>query len=221
MNYQLIFDTIKLIEEFEEQSKDKQQYSADIKGFKQWIINNYQGEFSKVDPEWEGKEKGRSPESVINTLIVHMNRYAKSYSKSVIHDSVFSTQEDFIYLIILKAYGSMTKMELIKENVHEKSVGMLIINRLIKQDLVSQTDSKEDRRSKIVSISEKGRDALNELMEKVRQATDIVTGDLDYSEKMELIQLLQKLDDFHRPIYDENIEVDRLLDTVQTEYLKN
>lgn len=221
MNYQLISDTIKLIEEFEEQASENKRYPADINGFKQWIIHKYQADFSETEPNWIGKEKGRSPESVINTLIVRMNRYAKSYSKSVIHESDFSTQEDFIYLITLKAFGAMTKMELIKENVQEKSVGMLIINRLIKQGFVDQKDSKEDRRSKIVSISDKGREALERLMGKIRQATSIVTGTLEHDEKMELIQLLQKLDDFHRPIYDENIEVAELLDAVQKNYIKN
>jgi hypothetical protein len=61
------------------------------------------------------KENGRSPESVISTLLVHMNRYAKTYSKSAIAGSGFNTQEEFIYLINLKAFGSMTKMELIKK----------------------------------------------------------------------------------------------------------
>jgi|SRR5690554_7067140 len=221
MNYQLISDTIKLIEEFEDQARDSKRYPADINGFKHWIIDKYQGDFSEAEPNWVGKEKGRSPESVINTLIVRMNQYAKSYSKSVIHDSDFSTQEDFIFLITLKTFGAMTKMELIKQNVQEKSVGMLIINRLIKQEFVDQTDSKKDRRSKIVSISDKGIDALERLMDKIRQATSIVTGDLEHAEKMELIHLLQKLDDFHRPIYDENIDVAELLDAVQKNFIKN
>src|SRR5690606_39709334 len=71
------------------------------------------------------KDKGRSAESVINTLIVHMNRYAKSYSKSAIYGSDFSTQEEFIFLINLKAFGAMSKMELIKKNIRseERRVG--------------------------------------------------------------------------------------------------
>src|SRR5690554_5295977 len=103
------------------------------------MVKSFQEGFTKEEPYWEGKEKGRSPESVINTLIVHMNRYAKSYSKSAIYDSEFSTQEDFIYLINLKAFGAMTKMELIKKNIQEKPVGMQIINRLIENGWVDQT----------------------------------------------------------------------------------
>ena len=142
-----------------------------------------------------------------------MNRYAKSYSKSAIYNSDFSTQEDFIYLINLKAFGEMSKMDLIKKNVQEKSVGMNIINRLVHKGWVQQRDSESDKRSKVISISENGLEALENQMDKIRQATSIVTGNLTHIEKMELIRLLHKLNDFHQPIYDENIESEHLLNT--------
>lgn len=218
MNYNLIKDLLPLLEEFE--SKKTQQYANDIQGFKLWIFDNIKEEAQSVDePNWEGKELGRSPESLISTLIVHMNRYAKTYSKSAIHDSEFSTQEEFIYLINLKAYGAMTKMELIKRNIQEKPVGMQIINRLIHQGWVEQHDSELDKRSKIIQITSKGISDLDKQMSKIRQATEIVTGDLTRNEKMELIKLLNKLNDFHQPIFSKNINSAELLDTVSTEYL--
>ncbi|MCC6722636.1 MAG: MarR family transcriptional regulator, partial [Bacteroidia bacterium] len=47
-----------------------------------------------------------------------------------------------------------------------------------------------------------------------RQATSIVTGNLLHHEKMELIRLLNKLDDFHQSIYDKNIDTENLLSEV-------
>lgn len=210
MNYGLLKDIIDLVEQYElENSKTNE---ITVNGFGRWIACNL--EENGVEPDWEGKENGRSPESVINTLIVHMNRYAKSYSKSAIIDSDFSTQEDFIFLINLKAFGEMTKMELIKKNVQEKPAGMQIINRLIAQKWVAQKDSKADKRSKVISVTPLGLKALEGQMDKIRQATSIVTGDLTYNEKMELIRLLNKLNDFHQPIYDKNIEPENLLKEV-------
>src|SRR5690606_15898083 len=99
MNYKLIKDIINLVEEFEDQMPSAS-YNADVEGFKQWLQAGKSGLIAQAEePYWEGKENGRSPESTINTLIVHMNRYAKTYSRSAISDSDFSTQEDFIYLI--------------------------------------------------------------------------------------------------------------------------
>ncbi|WP_410220719.1 MarR family winged helix-turn-helix transcriptional regulator [Pedobacter sp.] len=210
MNYELAKNVIGLLEQFETENPVEGLYKHNIEGFKSWIAQSHHN-CKKQEPYWEGKENGRSAESVINTLIVHMNRYAKSYSKSAIHDSDFSTQEDFIYLINLKAFGSMSKTDLIKKNVHEKPVGMQIINRLISQKWVEQTESATDKRSKVLSITEKGLEVLEKQMNKIRQATTIVTGNLTHTEKMELIRLLNKLNDFHEPIYDRNIGPENLL----------
>ncbi|MFD1769200.1 MarR family winged helix-turn-helix transcriptional regulator [Sphingobacterium suaedae] len=214
MKYDILKNVLNLLEEFEADVLQGRTYPNDIEDFKRWIVANYKREEKNNEPSWDGKEKGRSAESVINTLIVHMNRYAKSYSKSAILGSDFSTQEDFIYLINLKAFGEMSKMDLIKKNVHEKPAGMQVINRLIAQGWVNQTSSETDKRSKVLKISNKGIQVLEKQMDKIRKATEIVTGDLTHNEKMELIRLLSKLNDFHQQIYDKNIEPEYLLNEV-------
>ncbi len=214
MNYDLLKDAIELIKDFEAQAQKGNRYTNDIDGFRHWLVNNSSDNTVAVQPDWEGKAHGRSPESIINTLIQHVNRYAKTYSKSAIYNSDFSTQEEFIYLINLKAFGAMTKMDLVKKNIHDKPVGMQIINRLIKQGWVEQKDSETDKRSKVITITQRGVDALQQQMEKIRQATKVVTGDLTHNEKMQLIQLLQKLVDFHQPIYNQNFSPADLLDRI-------
>lgn len=211
MKYDILKSVIDLVEEFEIENSLENIYPDDIEGFKRWINVKYNSQGLETEPYWEGKESGRSAESVISTLIVHMNRYAKSYSKSAIYGSDFSSQEDFIYLINLKAFGEMTKMDLIKKNVHEKPAGMQIINRLISQGWVNQTDSEIDKRSKVLKISFKGLNVLENQMDRIRKATEIVTGDLNHPEKMELIKLLNKLNKFHQRIYYKNIETEYLL----------
>lgn len=218
MNYQLVQDVIQLVEKFEKENSNYG-YAKDVSGFKRWFFESEKETgFSLDEPDWEGKTEGRSPESVISTLLVHMNRYAKAYSKSVIQDSEFSTQEDFIYLINLKAFGAMTKMELIKKNIQDKPTGMQIINRLIKNGWVTQNDSETDKRSKIIEISQEGLQSLDAQMGKIRLATQIVSGDLSHSEKMQLIRLLNKLDDFHHPIFSQQIDSHELLQKVNTAY---
>ncbi len=220
MNYTLIKDFMDLLQEFENEVQvSPDVYPETIQGFKAWVSDKENPEANHVqEPYWEGKENGRTPESAISTLLVHLNRYAKTYSKSAISDSEFSTQEDFIYLINLKAFGEMTKMALIKRNIHDKPVGMLIIARLLRQGLIEQTDSDQDKRSKLIRITERGLQILGNQMEKIRHATNIVAGNLNYYEKMELIRILNKLDRFHYPIFSRNINSDQLIDTVYDEY---
>lgn len=219
MSFSLIKEVIELLEQFESENKANS-YPSDIDGFKMWISHNESQKENKDinEPYWEGKEKGRSAESAINTMLVHLNRYAKTYSKSAISDSDFATQEDFIYLINLKAFGEMTKMELIKKNIQDKPVGMLIITRLLKQGWVEQTESDIDKRNKVLNITEKGMKALEAQMNKIRNATEIVSGDLTHHDKMQLIEILNKLNNFHYPIFCRNIDSKDLIKTVYDEF---
>lgn len=220
-DFTFLHDILNLVEDF--QKEQQPDTAPTIEGFKNWIVSksipsNNASTLNRIQEivDWEGKLNGRSPESVINTLIVHMNRYAKAYSKSAIHDSEFTTQEEFIYLINLKAFGSMSKMDLIKKNVQEKSVGMQIINRLIAHGWVSQRISEEDKRSKVIGITEKGERMLADHMDKIRDASKIVTGNLTETEKIELIRLLTKLDHFHKPIYLQQVESKELLEVAKS-----
>ncbi|AQX51360.1 MULTISPECIES: MarR family winged helix-turn-helix transcriptional regulator [Elizabethkingia] len=214
MDYTLLKDTIKLVEQFEAELQKSNQYDHNIESFKRWVADQITEEQSFTEPYWEGKENKRTPESAISTLIVHMNRYAKTYSKSAMYGSAFSTQEEFIYLINLRAFGGMTKMELIKKNIQEKPAGIQIINRLLQQGWIEQSDSSKDKRSKIIQITTQGLHALDAQMNKIRQATQIVAGNLTRKEKMKLIELLNKLNEFHHPIFTQNIETSELLDSV-------
>ncbi|REC72030.1 MarR family transcriptional regulator [Chryseobacterium elymi] len=221
MNYTLIKEVIELVEQFENQNKNSPGHSNDINGFKEWVAASFERNYDEVEPDWEGKNRGRSAESVINTLIVHMNRYAKSYFRAAIHDSMFSSQEDFIYLITLKSFGAMSKTELIKINVHDKPAGIQIINRLIHQGWAEQSDSDTDKRIKVIKITDKGLEILGGSMDKIRQASQIVTGDLTYNEKMKLIDLLSKLNHFHHSIYCKNLDSKELLDVAYSHLNKN
>ena len=58
MNYGLLKDIIDLVEQYElENSKTNE---ITVKGFRKWIAYNLKE--NGVEPDWEGKEAGRSPE---------------------------------------------------------------------------------------------------------------------------------------------------------------
>ncbi|MDQ1859095.1 MarR family winged helix-turn-helix transcriptional regulator [Chryseobacterium sp. WLY505] len=211
MNFDLIKAAVELVQEFMEQNEDQVLYSNNLHGFTQWINASFKDDSDEEDPLWIGKQSGRSSDSIINTLLIRIGRYAKTYSRSI-GKSVFSSQDDFIYLISLKTIGAMTKMELIRHNVHEKSAGVLIINRLIRNEWVEQKVSQKDKRTKHIAITEKGIAVLDEHMEEIRKASKVVVGNLTHSEQMLLIAILSKLDEFHDSFYRMNLEAMDLID---------
>ncbi|WP_052265904.1 MarR family winged helix-turn-helix transcriptional regulator [Pedobacter kyungheensis] len=211
MKYHLLTEIMLLLEDFEHSADNLD--NPGLQDFLTWAILNKLGNVSATpEPDWEGKENGRSPESAITTLLVHLNRYARTYSRAAIEGSKFSTQDDFSYLINLKAFGEMTKMELIKKNIQDKPTGVQIINRLIKNGWVMQRASSQDRRSKILKITAGGLEALELQMGRIRLASRIVTANLNHHDKMTLISLLNKLEAFHHPIFIKQANAKKLLD---------
>lgn len=197
MYYKLISEIVELIAVYEQQSTTK---SEDVALFIQWLNHTAKdhGYDRPPDPNWNGKSNGRSADSVINTSLVHLYRYAKTLAKDAIADSELSTPDDFFYLITLASQGPMSKTALIKCNVHEKSSGIQIINRLHEQGFVNQEQTQKDKRERMVSITEKGKQIINEHMPRIKTASTIVTEPLSNEEKMDLIRLLTKLEDFHQ-----------------------
>lgn len=196
MYYDLINEIVGLVKVYETESKE---VNPDVYSFGKWLNEYYQREglTASMEPDWEGKSKGRSADSIINTSLVHLYRYAKIHAKAAIAGTEFSTPDDFIYLISLVSYGSMTKTALIKLNVHEKSAGIQIINRLINSGLVEQTLIDADKRNRMIHITAKGTQLLNVSMQNIRDASANVAEPLTYHEKMDLIRLLTKLENFH------------------------
>lgn len=196
MYYDLLSEVIGLIKIYEKESGHNNQ---DGYLFAQWMNGHYNKNADRTitEPDWEGKSKGRSADSVINTSLVHLYRYAKLNAKAAIAHTSFATPDEFIYLISLVSFGSMTKSVLIKLNVHEKSVGMQIVNRLINNGLVDQEALDSDKRNRMIHITPKGTQLLNESMQNIKKASSDVTEPLSYPEKMDLIRLLTKLESFH------------------------
>lgn len=147
------------------------------------------------------EETYKGPDNDISILIVFMFRYAKSYIKKALKESIIQTADEFSYLITLMTYESLTKTELIGKLVMEKTSGVEIIKRLLKQELLTEFEDPEDKRSVRVAISTKGKIELAKILPEMDKVTKLVSGNLTANEKNTLAYLLKKLDHFHNEIY--------------------
>ncbi|MFY8020817.1 MAG: MarR family winged helix-turn-helix transcriptional regulator [Bacteroidia bacterium] len=146
----------------------------------------------------------------ITRLIVFMYRYAKTYIKQALEGSDIQTADEFAYLASLITRTGMGKSELIQLNIQEKTTGMEILKRLLSMELIYQYDNPDDKRSKCVAITEKGRAAFFTSVGKMQQVSLLVGGDLSDEEKKSLLYSLRKLDHFHHDIYSEGKQKEAL-----------
>jgi DNA-binding MarR family transcriptional regulator len=140
-------------------------------------------------------------EVAISTLVICLNRYSRLLIKKGLINFPQLVSEDFTYLYSLMEVESMTKIQLIEKNVHEKPTGLEVIKRLLKHGLVNERNDENDKRSKRVFLTDKGKALFFATIDQMNKVALIVSGNLSIDEKTQLHALLKKLEDFHNPIY--------------------
>jgi DNA-binding MarR family transcriptional regulator len=144
-------------------------------------------------------------DNAIGRLLVYMSRYAKSYIKKTLEGTPLQSQDDFTCLAILMTHESLSKSDLISRNMQEKTSGAEVIRRLLAAGMVKQWDDTIDKRSVRISITERGKELLHQVLDDMNHVGKIITGNLNYSEKLEFHYLLQKLETFHFQLHDEKV----------------
>ncbi len=153
----------------------------------------------------------------LGKLIIYLNRYARLIIKKGLANFPELISEDFTYLYILMTAESMTKIQLIEKNVHEKPSGLEVIKRLLKHGLIAERNDENDKRSKRVFLTDKGKATFFGSIKTMSKVSAIIAGKLTYAEKQQLFTLLKKLEDFHNPIFltERSLHLDELLNKLQ------
>lgn len=200
----ILLQLISELEQFENQKSNLTDLTYDE--FLGYLFSKRNAEFDRLR-EIGGKEdvdiqnRGGNPTTELSVLITLLYKYAKNYIRKAMQDSILQTPDEFGFLIVLITFPSLTKMELIQKNVMEKTSGMEVIRRLINYELVEQFDDEEDKRSQRVKITEKGKSVVYSMLPEMQKLGEIVSGNLDETEKLTLLYLLKKLDHFHHDLY--------------------
>jgi len=153
------------------------------------------------DQESVSQKQKRTAPSNISILLSLMYRYVRIYIKKALKESPIQTADEFSFLITLMTYESMTKTELITNQVMEKTSGTEIIKRLLKQGLIREFADPDDRRSVRVAITAKGRKELTATLPGMNAVAKIVIGNLSQPEIRTLYYILKKLDFYHNDIF--------------------
>lgn len=140
-------------------------------------------------------------ENEIAKQVIMLGRYSKHLIKKSLENHPDLINEDFTYLFRLMDYPSLTKMQLIEKNAHEKQSGIEIIKRLVRNGLFIESPDAEDKRSTRISVTAKGKTVFQESMKDITVASKIMCGKLDENEKENLLESLKKLNTFHQTIY--------------------
>lgn len=195
--FDLAKSMITLIEEYEKAGNEDMSTEAFMLWLNENAINKGKSESANLNKE----ESNAFSEWRISYFVWLMSKYAKTYVKKALQNSPLVGLDDFGFLISLCYEGSKTKTELIQQSIMEVSSGMEIIKRLEKKDLIQSFRDENDKRAIRLAATPKGQTVLAEAMKEMFKASNIIAGNLDSTERVQLLSILNKLHLFHNPIF--------------------
>lgn len=209
MNYKLLGDLLPYLETFEKAGK-----GSSVSDFISWLKDESK-ETSEVNinnVRFVPLQGGTNAK--ISQLIALMYKYVRFYFKKGLKDSMLQTMEDFGFLATLAVFGDLRKNELIQKNTSEFTSGMEVIRRLERYGLIQSFPDPDDKRARRVKITHKGQAAFFEALPVLRNIGEIATGRLTEDEKLQLLELLEKLNHFHNPIFhdEKNTPIEGIVD---------
>lgn len=199
MNIKLIIKILEQVEEFS--NSETYNNNADVESFRHFLN---QKAYERENPKNITKKndvEAYDYENEIAKQVILLGRYSKHLIRKSLENHPDLVNEDFTYLYRMMDYDSLTKMQLIEKNAHEKQTGTEIIKRLVKNGLFIEFPDENDKRSVRISITEKGKKVFRESMKDITIASKIMTGKLTEKEKENLLSYLKKLNIFHHTVY--------------------
>ena len=185
-------------ESFENQLLDGEEW--DDKNFANWLSTQLK---IKKQPGMVLSEKTKP---AFTMYFYFMYKYALFYSRKIFKHSPIYSIDDLSVLASLLPNKQLMKAEVIRKSLNEKSSGNEVLKRLLHQQLIKETDNPNDKRSKLLEITPAGFMEISAVKNQLEKMGNLVVGDLNEEEKIFLLTILAKLNDFHRPIFNANDE---------------
>ncbi len=205
---------IDLVEEYEDNHA-----KPDLAHFTLWLT----AKVFPATPDFTGTNANRvilnlpegTLESNIARIVSNLFKYTKQYTKKALVHSPLLTLDEFGFLAYLFFKPAITKTELIRIHLMEIPSGTEVIKRLLKNDLLEDYQDEQDSRAKRVRITAKGREVMLAAFKEMSKVAQLVSGSLSQEERIQLLNLLMKLDDFHQELSahttSKNWHIDELL----------
>lgn len=199
MKTDFIIDLLLEVKEFENSSSCKPNCS--VEDFRMWLNDKKYTEESPTKLFKNENHQVSFTENEICKQVLLLGRYSKLLIRKGLGEFPELANEEFTYLYRLKDEPFLTKIQLIEKNGHEKQTGTQIIKRLLEAGFLEEKNDEIDKRSKRLNLTKLGEQTFHESVDKVNKTSKILSGKLDEGEKIELLRLLKKLNEFHGHIY--------------------
>jgi DNA-binding MarR family transcriptional regulator len=209
-----IINTIKsLISSYDEYYKTEPSEPFDLQAFSVWLydkegrkkktftMKKHADEVNGTSNEVTMELPHGGVDDKISFIFLSMHKLVKFYVKKVLEGTQLVSQDDIHYLMFLSQTDSLTKSEIINNNMTEMSSGIEVLKRLQKKELIEDFEDPDDKRSRRVKITQKGLEEIKRVTAKFMNVHKLMGYSIPEEEKFDLLALLNKIYEYHIKIY--------------------
>ena len=163
-------------------------------------------ERQRLSEEIEQKIQGDSLDNTVAEYFGKLSQFASVWTKLTFKETLFQGFNDYGIVQYVFYAKAPTKSMAIAVTKLERSTAFEILRRLQKLGLIEEFPDENDRRTKRVKITTKGKAELKKADRRVDQISKLLMGNLSEHKKVDLLKLLLSLTEFHTKEYEKGIE---------------
>lgn len=177
--------------EFEEKHGD-----SDVEDFCRYYLIQ-QREARNRETLFNGEMIPPRPEAAFSKLMGRIMTLFDQYATEAVKSIGLKRPWEFYFLNYIAQMKNPKKTEVIYEHLCELSTGLSILETLKSGGYIVEKEDPEDKRSRRVSLTEKGQLLLTQCYHRFTQVGEIVFGDVDTEDLKLCIQIMQSVDSKH------------------------
>ncbi|MFW5726647.1 MAG: MarR family winged helix-turn-helix transcriptional regulator [bacterium] len=192
-------------EEYQQQALEE----GDIAGFGSWLQHKYQPKLT-VQPGAKQAFRDQyihdkvSTDKQIALLWGRLQRFTHLWSRKAVQGLPINSTDEFGLIKTVDLLGSVRKTDIARYILVESTTCFEMIKRLVKAGFLKEETDPEDRRSRLVSLTKKGKE-LSILSERnMLLLGKLLIGNMQEEQKVRLHALLKQLDQFHSELYEQD-----------------
>jgi DNA-binding MarR family transcriptional regulator len=176
---------------------------GDIPGFANWILSNQRPPAQKTT---EKTTEDLNPAQV-PAFIARNHRILNLYSKPIVKNLGLTKDIEFSAVVHVALMDSPNKKELCRQLLIENSTGVEITRRLAQKGFIAERPDPNDRRSALLSITDKGKKILQQGIHQLSPVYSSFLDALAPAEKQQLVSLLSRIDQYHTEQIDNHPDI--------------
>ncbi|MCW3789489.1 MarR family winged helix-turn-helix transcriptional regulator [Plebeiibacterium sediminum] len=207
-SYKVIKELIDLWEAFENEAQEQH----DLLNFSEWLTGQIK-EKKVTNTKLESKSQLHyhpetveylsklQPHSRFQEYILRIARFEEFYIRKYLIDLPLNSRLEYLFLFTIENLEKARKTDLINIHLVEYTTGMDTIRRLIKNNLLNELPDEQDKRAKVLILTNEGEEVLYKANRRMDEARNMFLACISPNKWKKTLSVLREINEFHSNIY--------------------